>query len=102
MRRLELELAFEERLLAGIEESLEIGGRHAPPFRPAWIVEISAVGAPGEMHAAEQHAELRALGRPRMLDRLARQPADERGGLAVQRLQVAVGKIGDRRRARNA
>ena len=99
---LEVDFFFQQVFLRRIEKRADFLRGHAPPLRAARVLEVGAVGARGEMHAREQRAELGAGGRVRALDRGAGKARDERGRLAFQALQVAVGEVGDRRRAGNA
>jgi len=102
MLRLVGDLVFQQLVLTLFQEAFYFLKSDAPPLRPARVLEVDAVGAAGEVHAAEQHAELAALRGARTLERFARQPRDQRRRLAVQRLQVAVVQVGDRGRARDA
>jgi hypothetical protein len=54
------------------------------------------------MHAAQKRAQLGAMRRLGALDGTAAEPRDERRRLAVERAEVLVREIRDRRRARDA
>src|SRR5687767_11909997 len=102
MLGLEGELFFKQRLLYPVQKRPHLPRRKAPPLRAAGILEVGAVGAPGEMHAREKRAELLAMRSARVVDRAPGEAGDERRRLAVKTAEVLVREIGDRRGAGNA
>ena len=70
--RLEAQLRVEQLRARRVEEGTHLARRAAPPFRPAGILAITAVGPPREMHARKQRAKFGTIGGAGILDRSTR------------------------------
>ena len=71
-------------------------------FGPRGFSRYALYERPARCMRPEQRAQLRAMRRLGALDGAAAEARDQRRGLAVERAEVLVGKVRDRRRARNA